>query len=162
MNNPLGHFSASFASVIALWFGAGKLPRAPGTWGSLAALPFAWAIVELTGTPLALLAAALFLLPLGVWASALHSKKLGTHDAGEIVVDEVAGQWIALSVVPFSPLGWVFAFVLFRIFDVVKPWPISWLDARVGGGWGIMLDDIVAGIFAALCVLVFLRFSGGF
>ncbi len=155
-------FTPLLASGIALWFGAGKLPRAPGTWGSLAALPFAWLIVEATGTPLSLLLAALVLLPIGVWASALHSERTNTHDAGEIVVDEVAGQWIALAVAPLSPLGWILAFVLFRIFDIVKPWPISWIDQRVSGGWGIMLDDIVAGLFAAVCVWVLMVFVGGF
>jgi phosphatidylglycerophosphatase A len=150
------------ASAIALWFWSGKLPKAPGTWGSLAALPFAWLLIVYFGSPLVLFIAAAFLLPVGVWASAQHSNKLGTHDAGEIVVDEVAGQWIALAVAPYSPLGWVAAFLLFRFFDVIKPWPISWIDARVSGGWGIMADDIVAGIFAAACVWCLWTFVGDF
>ncbi len=150
------------AALIATWFGSGLLPKAPGTWGSLAALPFAWVILFVAPSALALVAASFLLLFVGVWASALHSDTLGTHDAGEIVVDEVVGQWIVLAVAPISPLGWAAAFVLFRIFDVIKPWPINWIDKRVTGGWGIMLDDVVAGIFGALAILVIVSVVGEF
>ncbi len=150
------------AELIATWFGSGYLPKAPGTWGSLAALPFAWVILSFFPGPYVLLVASAILLPVGVWASTLHSETLGTHDAGEIVVDEVVGQWIVLSVAPFSLLGWLAAFVLFRIFDVLKPWPISWIDKRISGGWGIMLDDVVAGIFGALSVLLIVFVVGEF
>ncbi|MEQ9518742.1 MAG: phosphatidylglycerophosphatase A [Parvibaculum sp.] len=149
----------SSASLIATWFGSGLLPKAPGTWGSLAALPFAWGIATLTGTPHSLLLAALVLLPIGAWASARHSATLGTHDAGEIVVDEVVGLWLVLGVVPVAPHWWLAGFALFRLFDVWKPWPISWLDANVHGGWGIMLDDVAAGIAGAVVLaFVFLSF----
>ncbi len=148
--------------LIATWFGSGYLPKAPGTWGSLAALPCAWLILTLSAGVLPLLAASGALLIVGVWASALHSTTLGTHDAGEIVVDEVVGQWMVLAVAPFSPLGWLVAFLLFRFFDVVKPWPISWIDRRVSGGWGIMLDDVVAGLFAALSVWLIVVAVGDF
>jgi len=148
--------------LIATWFGSGYLPKAPGTWGSLAALPFAWIILTFLPGALPLLAASFVLLIIGIWASAHHSETLGTHDAGEIVVDEVVGQWIVLAIAPFSPLGWLAAFLLFRFFDVVKPWPISWIDARVSGGWGIMLDDVVAGLFAALSVWVIVAAIGVF
>ncbi len=148
------------AALIATWFGSGYLPKAPGTWGSLAALPFAWGILMVAPGALALLTASLLLLFVGVWASALHSATLGTHDAGEIVVDEVVGQWIVLAAAPLSPLGWVAAFVLFRFFDVAKPWPISWIDKRVSGGWGIMLDDVVAGILGALTLLLLVSVVG--
>ena len=150
------------AMLIATWFGSGYLPKAPGTWGSLAALPFAWVILTFSPGALPLLAASFVLLAVGVWASARHSATLGTHDAGEIVVDEVVGQWIVLAIAPFSPLGWLVAFLLFRFFDVVKPWPISWIDARVSGGWGIMLDDVVAGLFAALSVWLIVAAVGDF
>ncbi len=148
------------AQVIATWFGSGYLPKAPGTWGSLAALPFAWGIMLIAPGVFPILVASVFLLLVGVWAASQHSATLGEHDAGEIVVDEVVGQWIALAVAPFSPLGWFTAFLLFRLFDVLKPWPISWIDKRVSGGWGIMLDDVVAGIFAAL-VLMLITFAVG-
>lgn len=150
------------AELIATWFGSGYLPKAPGTWGSLAALPFAWVILSFIPNPLFLLAASVALLPIGVWASGLHSKTLDTHDAGEIVVDEVVGQWIVLAVAPYSLLGWLVAFVLFRLFDVLKPWPISWIDKRVSGGWGIMLDDVAAGIFAAVTVSLIVFVVGDF
>jgi phosphatidylglycerophosphatase A len=151
-----------FATLIATWFGSGYLPKAPGTWGSLAALPFGWVILTVLPGALPLLAASIVLLFVGVWASSLHSDMLGTHDAGEIVVDEVVGQWIVLAIAPFSPLGWLVAFLLFRFFDVLKPWPISWIDARVTGGWGIMLDDVVAGLFAAISVLAIVAAVGDF
>lgn len=150
------------AELIATWFGSGYLPKAPGTWGSLAALPFAWGILGFFPNPFFLLVASAVLLPIGVWASGLHSKTLGTHDAGEIVVDEVVGQWIVLAVAPYSLMGWLVAFVLFRLFDVLKPWPISWIDKRVSGGWGIMLDDVAAGIFAALTVSLIVFVVGDF
>ena len=150
------------AAFIATWFGSGYLPKAPGTWGSLAALPFAWALLLVAPSAQVLIAASFLLLFVGVWASALHSETLGAHDAGEIVVDEVVGQWIVLAVAPFSPLGWVAAFILFRFFDVIKPWPISWIDKRVSGGWGIMLDDVVAGIFGALSLLLIVSVVGDF
>ena len=144
------------ALLIATWFGSGLLPKAPGTWGSLAALPVAWGIVTLTGTPHSLLLAALILLPIGAWAAARHSATLGTHDAGEIVVDEVVGIWLVLGVIPVAPLWWVAGFAVFRLFDVLKPWPISWLDTHISGGWGIMLDDVAAGIAGAAGVVRFL------
>ncbi len=145
------------ALLIATWFGSGLLPKAPGTWGSLAALPVAWGIVTLTSTPHSLLLAALILLPIGAWAAARHSATLGTHDAGEIVVDEVVGIWLVLGVIPVAPLWWVAGFAVFRLFDVLKPWPISWLDTHISGGWGIMLDDVAAGIAgAAVLAAVFL------
>lgn len=147
------------ASLIATWFGSGLMPKAPGTWGTIAALPAAWLIATLAGTPHALLLAALILLPIGAWASAQHSARLGTHDAGEIVVDEVVGVWLVLGVVPVAPLWWLAAFVLFRLFDILKPWPISWLDRNISGGWGIMLDDVAAGIAGAIVLaIVFLYF----
>lgn len=150
------------AALIATWFGSGYLPKAPGTWGSLAALPFAWVILNFFPGPYLLLAASGALLFVGVWASALHSQTLGSHDAGEIVVDEVVGQWIVLAVAPYSPLGWLAAFLLFRFFDVVKPWPISWIDKRVTGGWGIMLDDVVAGLFGGLTIALIVFAVGDF
>jgi len=158
----MNKISSLVSSFIALWFWSGKMPKAPGTWGSLAALPFAWGLTAYFGSSHVLLLSAAILLPIGVWASNLHSKKIGKHDAGEIVVDEVVGQWIALSVAPYSLLGWCAAFLFFRFFDILKPWPIGWIDKRVSDGWGIMLDDIIAGLFAALCVLGLWFFVGDF
>lgn len=150
------------ATLIATWFGSGWLPKVPGTWGSLAALPFAWVIVAAGAPPPVLGVAALLLLPLGAWAAAVHSARLGTHDAGEIVVDEIVGQWLVLATAPLSPLGWLAAFLLFRLFDIAKPWPISWMDKHIGGGWGIMLDDVAAGVFGAVTLWIIVYFAGSF
>ena len=131
---------------------------APGTWGSLAALPVGWLLLSLGG-PAALIVASLALFGLGIWAATVFFAKTGRHDVRQIVVDEVVGQWLPLLAVGALPAdrsaGWLeylLAFALFRLFDVVKPWPIGWLDRHVHGGVGVMLDDIVAGLFALACV----------
>lgn len=144
------------AGWLAVWFGAGLSPVAPGTVGSLAALPFGVALLWAGGAWgwLWLGLAVLLLLPLGAWAAAQYDRQTGSHDAAPIVVDEVAGQWIAL--LPVGPItlpgsAWwqiVLAFGLFRLFDIAKPWPIGWIDRRILGGWGVMADDIAAGLYA--------------
>ena len=137
------------AFLIATWFGAGLLPRAPGTWGSLAALPFAWALAR-WGGPAALAAATVAVLLIGWWAAAIYVRRSGIADPSEVVVDEVAGQWLTLVLVPPDPLLYLAGFALFRLFDIRKPWPVGWADREVGGGLGVMLDDVFAGIYAAL------------
>lgn len=148
------------AVLIATWFGAGYLPKAPGTWGSLAALPFAAAVLW-AGGPLALFIAAALLFPVGVWAAARFCSGSGVSDAGEVVVDEVVGQWLAL--VPlganFDLVWFVVGFALFRLFDVWKPWPIRVLDREVKGGLGVMVDDVAAGLFAAVVLWGLLHVS---
>ncbi|WP_422366790.1 phosphatidylglycerophosphatase A [Pelagibius sp.] len=136
------------SSLLATWFGSGLLPGAPGTWGSLAALPFGLVILWLGG-PIALALAAALVFALGLWASAVYQRGLDRKDPGEIVVDEVAGQWLALLPTALDPLGVVLAFVFFRLFDILKPWPASWADRSLSGAPGIMLDDIFAGLYAA-------------
>jgi len=147
------------STLLATWFGSGLLPKAPGTWGSLAALPFAWAI-QVTGGQLALLVAAGIAFLVGIWASDRMARDIGIKDPGAVVIDEVAGQWLTLAFVPLSAWGYVAGFVLFRAADITKPWPASLADRRVGGGLGIMLDDIVAGLYAGLALLVGSRFLG--
>lgn len=145
--------SLSTLSVLtATWFGAGYLPKAPGTWGSLAALPFAWFIVQYYGAwPLVALSTILFFI--GIWAANGYMAKTGTHDPGPVVVDEVVGQWLVLSVLPLD-FGWYVAgFAAFRIFDIFKPWPIKWMDRRVEGGFGVMIDDVGAAIYGICLVL---------
>jgi phosphatidylglycerophosphatase A len=141
------------AALVATWFGSGLLPGAPGTWGSLAALPAAWAAATLMGSA-GLVAAAAALLALGGWASHIVARASGTKDAGAIVVDEVVGQWLTLGLAgaaaPFDPLAYAAGFAFFRLCDIVKPWPASWADRRLKGGIGIMADDVVAGFYAAL------------
>jgi phosphatidylglycerophosphatase A len=145
--------------VIATWFGAGLLRPAPGTWGSLAALPCAWGLHVLGGFPL-LAAASVAVFALGWWATARATRGRADHDPSEIVVDEVAGQWIALWVVSWGAWhagadvlrlwpGWVAAFVLFRLFDIWKPGPVGWADRRKDA-LGVMLDDVIAGVLAAI------------
>ena len=147
------------AQVIASWFGVGRLPWAPGTWGSLAALPFAWVITWLFG-PRALLLAVLALFLLGWWAAGRVVRLSAVKDPGSIVVDEVAGQWLTLVVTPPGIVPYVAGFLLFRLFDIVKPWPARWIDQHVGGGLGVMADDIVAGFFAATTLLLVLLLMG--
>lgn len=136
------------ASLLATWFGSGLLPRAPGTWGSLAALPCG-ALIAWAGGPWALLLAALLLFPPGVWAAQLYAMRSGAADPGPVVVDEVVGQWLALVPAALDLPMYAFAFLAFRFFDIVKVWPANWVDRRLPGGWGIMLDDVVAGVYAA-------------
>jgi len=139
---PLSHPGV----LLATWFGAGYLPKAPGTWGSLAALPFAWMLVK-TGGLWALGGGILGVFIVGLWASRDYMNRTGDHDPGAIVIDEVAGQWIVLLVAPLDPLTYGLGFALFRLFDIFKPWPISWADKSLGGAWGVMVDDVLAGVF---------------
>ena len=148
--------------LIATFFYVGHLRPAPGTWGSLAALPVAYIIALLAG-PWALVAAIGLAYGLGVWATGVETAGQADHDPSEIVIDEVAGQWIALLPVVFGAAmrdadllalwpGWVAAFMLFRLFDITKWGPIGWAD-RIHGPTGVMLDDVIAGLFAALGVV---------
>ena len=149
------------ARAVATVGGVGLMRPAPGTWGSLAALPLAWMLLQ--GGPWIFLLAIVALAPLGWWATAAATRGAMDHDPGEIVVDEVLGQWIALlpvawgatrAGVPVEALwpGWIAAFVLFRGFDILKPGPVGWADRRADA-LGVMLDDAVAGLMAALGVL---------
>jgi phosphatidylglycerophosphatase A len=154
------------AGWIATGFGAGFFPRAPGTAGSLVALiPWWFALRELS---LAWYAAVLVLaFALGVWACDAAGKRLGVDDHRALVWDEFVGQWVALCAAPLSwPRGswpWMAAsmvagFLLFRLFDVWKPWPIRIADRRVHGGFGVMLDDVLAGICALVVMQIAARF----
>ena len=157
--------------VIATFFGVGLLPLAPGTWGSAAAIPVAWVIHGLGGFP-ALLVASLAVTLIGWWATAAATRGKEDHDPGEIVIDEVAGMWIALLPVSgglwlagtpswmFPWPGWLAAFVLFRLFDIRKPGPIGWADRR-NDALGVMLDDVIAGVFAAIGVALLAALAHG-
>jgi phosphatidylglycerophosphatase A len=147
--------------VLATWFGAGLLPRAPGTWGSLAALPCAWALRSLFGAA-GLAVAAVIAFVIGCWAAGRVAAASGLHDPGAIVIDEVAAQWLVLLAAPLDPLAYGLAFVLFRLFDVWKPWPVGWADRRVEGGFGIMLDDLLAAVYAFLAVTALLMIGGAY
>ena len=136
-------------ALLATWFGAGLSPRAPGTMGSLAALPFAWLIATYLGS-LGLAVGVALVFIAGVWASGRYAKARGIADPGAVVIDEVAGQWLTLILVPPSLTGYAIGFALFRAFDIIKPWPISVLDRKIKGGLGVMLDDLAAGVLASL------------
>jgi phosphatidylglycerophosphatase A len=144
------------AAVIATWFGAGLLPGAPGTWGSLAALPFAW-LISLEFGPAGLLVAALTAFIVGCWAAGAVAKAGRASDPGFVVIDEVAAQWLVLATAPPHVVAYAAGFVLFRIADIVKPWPASWADRRIHGGLGIMLDDAFAAVYAGIVLLLLVR-----
>lgn len=143
------------AHLIAFGFGAGLMPKAPGTWGTLVGIPFYFLALRLGGTP-AVLASALILFGIGIWASAITGRALGVADHGGIVIDEIAAFVLVLA---FTPAGWLWlatAFVLFRIFDIFKPWPIRYFDRTLKGGFGVMFDDFLAAA-GAIAILLLLR-----
>ncbi|NDV01312.1 phosphatidylglycerophosphatase A [Pseudoroseicyclus sp. CLL3-39] len=156
--------------LVAIVFGLGRLRPGPGTWGSLGALPLTWAL-HVLGGPWLVLIVALLLIPLGVAAAKAEMAATGDSDPSHVVIDEVVGQMIALLPVTFGAWamgagvlalwpGWIAAFVLFRLFDIWKPWLVGKLDAR-GDVWGLMADDIVAGVFAALVTILFAGLAHG-
>jgi phosphatidylglycerophosphatase A len=134
---------------LSTWFGLGLIRPAPGTWGTIGAIPFAYFALKVGNWPFVMLCA-FFLFFIGLWAAKKFEEATKEHDSGSIVIDEVAGYFIAI--IPASPtiihLG--IAFLLFRIFDILKPWPVSWADKKLTGALSVMLDDILAGLYAAL------------
>ena len=145
-------FQRRFAKLISTWFGSGLIRLAPGSLGSLLALPFAWVIFEIGQFP-ALMIATLIVFAVGIWATNVYIRDLPDKDPPEVVIDEVAGQWLTLLVVPADLLYYAIGFIFFRIADILKPWPVSWADQRIKGCLGIMLDDIFAGIYSAIALL---------
>ena len=146
------------AGWIATGFGSGLSPIAPGTAGSLLALLPWLALRELPLSYYAVTIAMAF--ALGIWACGWVVRTLQVSDPGTAVWDEFVGQWIALVPLLVWPRGglWIIVgFILFRIFDIWKPWPVSWADRRIGGGFGVMLDDAIAGAYAALVLALLLR-----
>ena len=151
---------------IATWFGSGLLPKAPGTWGSLAAIPFAY-LFSIYTCPYAQLFGITVLFFIGIWASDKIEESAQIKDPGFIVVDEVVGQWMALLPLPFlytiidnnsfylySVLIAVAGFLAFRLFDIWKPWPVNYADKNIPGGYGIMFDDVIAGMYALIVTSV--------
>jgi phosphatidylglycerophosphatase A len=136
--------------LLAFGFGSGAMPRAPGTWGSLAAIPIWYTFAWLPQPIYWAIVAVAFIV--GVWLCGKTADDLKVHDHGGIVWDEFVGMWIALGLFPENIAGVLLAFVMFRLFDVVKPWPINWLDERLPGGFGIMVDDVVAAVMALVCL----------
>ncbi|WFF40241.1 phosphatidylglycerophosphatase A [Salinicola endophyticus] len=131
---------------LAFGLGSGAVPFAPGTFGTLAAIPFYWL---LSGLPLGLYLGVMGITTLlGIWLCGKTSRDLGVHDHSGIVWDEFVGYWLTMAAVPFSWESALWGFVVFRVFDIIKPWPIRWVDRRVAGGIGIMFDDILAAVYA--------------
>lgn len=138
INDPYG--------LAATWFGVGLSPKAPGTVGSVVALPFAMLIhYFMGGVVLLLFSAVLFFV--GIKVSDLYMERFSrTGDPKEVVIDEVAGMCLSLALIGFSVEGYIFGFIMFRAFDIFKPWPISWADRELKGGLGVMMDDILAAV----------------
>jgi phosphatidylglycerophosphatase A len=131
---------------LAFGFGSGLAKKAPGTFGTLAAIPLFWLFAQADLPVYSLLT--LIVIVAGVPICGLAAEKLGEHDFGGIVWDEIAGYLITMWLVPFTWQTLIAGFILFRIFDILKPWPIKWVDQQVHGGLGIMLDDVLAAVFA--------------
>ncbi len=152
------------AHGIALGFGAGLAPKAPGTWGTLAALPLFYAAqywceygharwqIPVT---VVLLSLAVWLFLVGMWACGVTQKAMGVADHGGMVIDEIAAMFLVLIFAPAGWLGAFWGFVWFRFFDIVKPWPISAADAKFKNGFGVMFDDLLAAI-ASIVMLQFM------
>jgi phosphatidylglycerophosphatase A len=151
---PASTVLAGPANFLALGAGLGLAPRAPGTFGTLLGIPLLFLMPQsLTAYLLVLVS----LFGVGVWCCHVCAQGLGVHDHPGIVWDEVVGYLLAMATMPRS-VGWVVAgFIVFRLFDIIKPWPISWIDRRVHGGLGIMLDDVLAALFSLLVLQILLR-----
>jgi phosphatidylglycerophosphatase A len=149
MTQPTVRFLVSHpAHFIALGFGSGLAPKAPGTFGTLAAFPLFWLLTALNGdigTQVVIVAAASLL---GIWVCEITGQNLGVQDSGHVVWDEIVAFVLVLIFTPFSVVWMTYAFGLFRLFDIWKPFPIGWLDTRVKGGLGVMLDDLLAAGYA--------------
>ncbi|MGJ8663380.1 MAG: phosphatidylglycerophosphatase A family protein [Marinicella sp.] len=145
----------TLSGFFAFGFGSGLAPKAPGTFGTLAAFPLYLLMANLPWTVyLSLTVLAFFL---GIYICDRASHHLGVHDHGGIVWDEFVGLWITLFLVPNEWPWLLTGFLLFRFFDIIKPFPIKWLDKKVKGGFGIMIDDVIAGIFAWLILMILMR-----
>jgi phosphatidylglycerophosphatase A len=144
----------SLYSVIATCFGVGKFRYAPGSMGSLTALPLAWWLSTSYGSQI-LISVSIILFIIGIWASEAYANNIGQADPGSIVIDELTGQLFTLGFVTVDLWTLAAGFVLFRFFDIAKPWPIYWIDKKLKGGFGIMLDDIIAAIFAIPMLYLF-------
>jgi phosphatidylglycerophosphatase A len=142
---PLG------VTLLATALGAGLSPLAPGTMGTLVAVPLAWAVAR--AGSLWFWGATLVVSLIGTWASSAFQKAHGTDDDQRIVIDEVAGYFVTLLLVPRTGATLLLAFFLFRLFDIWKPYPVRLIDRHVGGGFGVMADDLAAGVYGALVLL---------
>jgi phosphatidylglycerophosphatase A len=142
----------SFFLQLATFFGVGKLPKGPGTWGTLATIPLV--ILLSKAGPLVYMTFTVLLVPLGIIAAEIYTREHNVKDAPEIVIDEVIGFLIAMTWIPQTWQAYFAGFVLFRFLDILKPPPIRYFDKRVPGGLGVVMDDVVAGIMANIFLQV--------
>ena len=143
--------------AIASGLGLGYLPIAPGTWGTLLAFPIQFLLVYLDVAPMPYALTLVGLFFLGVGAAGSAEKILDRADPGLVVIDEVVGMLIGLIAIPMTPLAWGLAFLVFRFFDILKPYPIRLIDQRCHGGVGIMLDDVLAGVYTLATMHLVIR-----
>jgi len=148
---PRRTFFDALADVLSIWFGCGLVPYAPGTAGTIGALPLYWLLRPLG--PIAVLLATVAVAVVGVWASDRTALRLGVKDPAIVCIDEVAGVLLTWSAAPPGWMATLTGFVLFRIADQLKPWPARALERDLPGGWGIVFDDLAAGAWAALALL---------
>jgi len=146
------HLKNTPALIIATGLGSGYSPIAPGTAGSIVAIPFIW-LLSCTG-PVVYAIAAVAVFGLGVWSAGVAEGYYGQKDSSRITVDEISGMLVAMFLIPATPAMLAAGFLLFRIFDITKPFPAGLADREVGGGLGVMLDDVVAGVYANICLHV--------
>ena len=155
MPDPMVGWYRQPTLILASGFGTGYAPVVPGTVGTLVAIPLWWLCSGLAPVIYGLISLAGFML--GVWVCSRAMSITGEHDNPEIVIDEVVGYFVALAFVPIDTVWVIVSFFVFRVFDVFKPWPINWLDRNVSGGFGVMLDDLVAGVFTAVVVMLLVQ-----
>jgi len=154
-----GNFTDKTALILSSWFGVGLIPVASGTFGTLAAVAPV-AVINFFGE----IPSAIFLVTLvavALWSSDVTRKRLLREDPAEVVIDEAAGLCLSVFFLLVTFISFCLGFLLFRFFDILKPFPIGVIDRRVKGGLGIVLDDIVSGIFANICVRIILVLTGG-
>lgn len=142
---------------IATGFYSGRLPKAPGTWGTLIALPLHMLLIKLSFDAYLIALGIIFVVAVSTSGSA--EKIMDHKDPGCIVIDEIIGMLITLFALPASPMILLCGFILFRIFDIVKPFPVSWFDTRLNGGLGIVMDDVAAGLYSYLCLRILMTFT---
>ncbi len=139
---------------MALGFGSGLAPKAPGTFGTIMGLPLYWLMASIA-FPIQLIIITIAFL-IGIYFCDIAGKLLGVSDHGSIVWDEIVAMMLVLTITPIDWIWWIVAFVLFRLFDIWKPFPISWCDAKLKGGFGVMFDDLLAAFYAMIMIKIIL------
>lgn len=148
----MGLKKSDIIAFLATGFYSGRIPFMPGTWGTLVAIPIVFALSFLGVFPYMIFTIVLVALSISICEA--HERALKTHDAKEIVLDEIVGFMVAMTWLPMTWQSLALGFFVFRFFDILKPFPISWVDARLKGGFGVVADDILAGIFSNILLQV--------